>query len=153
MATRKTTAKSKTETQVEEKSAGVTLEQALKEEGEGRTAETIKDSEKKTGGSAKTVDVMKSVEKFDEPVSQEQALKEEGEERTPDTIKTERKNTGGPSKMAKATKIMEEMWDDIQSGKVKRKDVIKRFMEEVPLSKAGSSTYYSNCKQKIMKDA
>jgi len=55
--------------------------------------------------------------------------------------------------MEKATKIMKEMWDDIQSGKVKRKDVIKRFMEEIPLSNAGSSTCYSNCKQKIMKDA
>ena len=152
MATRKTTAKSKTETQVNDKSEGVTLEQALKEEGEGRTAETIKDSGKKTGGSAKTEEAMKSVEKPKEGITLEQALKEEGEGRTPESIGTDRKNTG-VSKVEKAMTIMEEMWDDIQSGKVKRKDVIKRFMEEIPLSKAGSSTYYSNCKQKIMKDA
>jgi|GEM_PF-3129543 len=86
MATRKTTAKPKNETQVNENSESVTLEQALKEEGEGR-----------------------SLEKQDKVLT----------------------------KMEKATKIMEEMWNDIQSGKVKRKDVIKRFMEEVPLSKAG----------------
>ncbi len=109
MATRKTTAKLNTDTQVNDKSEGVTLEQALKEEGEGRTPESVKNEGKK--------------------------------------------QAGGPSKVEKAMIIMEEMWDDIQSGKVKRKDVIKRFMEEIPLSKAGSSTYYSNCKQKIMKDA
>ena len=102
MATRKTTAKPKTE----EKSEAITLEQALKEEGEGRTPETIKN-----------------------------------EGRKPD----------GPSKMEQATKIMEEMWVDIQSGKVKRKDVIKRFMEEVNLSKAGSSTYYGSIKAKLSK--
>jgi len=89
MATRKTTAKPKTE----EKSEGVTLEQALKEEGEGRTPESIKN-----------------------------------EGRIPD----------GPSKMDQATKIMEEMWDDIQAGKVKRKDVIQRFMEEVSLIESGA---------------
>jgi len=108
MATRKTNAKSKTESQGKEKTEGVTLEQALKEEGEGRT---------------------------------------------PESIKNEGKKLVGTSKFEKAMKIMEEMWNDIQSGKVKRKDVIKRFMEEIPLSKAGSSTYYSNCKQKILKDA
>ena len=102
MATRKNTVKSKTETQANKISEGVTLEQALKEEGEGRTAEK------------------------------------------PDKV---------PTKMAKATKIMEEMWDDIQYSKVKRKDVIKRFMEEVPLSKAGSSTYYGTIKARLSKDA
>ena len=102
MATRKTTAKPKTE----EKSEAITLEQALKEEGEGRTPESIKN-----------------------------------EGRKPD----------GPSKMEQATKIMEEMWEDIQAGKVKRKDVIKRFMEEVNLSKAGSSTYYGSIKAKLSK--
>jgi hypothetical protein len=53
--------------------------------------------------------------------------------------------------MEQATKIMEEMWGDIQGGKVKRKDVIKRFMEEVNLSKAGSSTYYGSIKAKLSK--
>ncbi len=88
-----------------------------------------------------------------EEVTLEQALNEEGEGREPESIKSEGKNTSGTSKAEQAMTIMKEMWDDIQSGKVKRKDVIKRFMEEIPLSKAGSSTYYSNCKQKIMKDA
>ena len=86
-----------------------------------------------------------------ESVTLEQALKEEGEGRTPETIKNTGKKATGPSKMDKATKIMEEMWGDIQSGKVKRKDVIKRFMEEVPLSKAGSSTYYGTIKAKLSK--
>ena len=153
MATRKTTAKSKTETQVNDKSEGVTLEQALKEEGEGRTPETIKDSTMKTGGSTNVGQTMSVTDKSEQGVTLEQALKEEDEGRTTESIRTDQKNAGGPSKMEKATKIMEEMWDDIQSGKVKRKDVIKRFMEEIPPSKAGSSTYYSNCKQKIMKDA
>ena len=153
MATRKTTAKTKTETQVNEKSEGVTLEQAVKEEGEGRTPETIKDSTKKTDGSTNVEETMQVTDKSEESVTLEQALKEEGEGRTPESIGTDRKNTGGPSKVDRAMKIMKEMWDDIQSGKVKRKDVIKRFMEEIPLSKAGSSTYYSNCKQKIMKNA
>jgi len=100
MATRKTTAKPKTE----EKSEAITLEQALKEEGEGRT---------------------------------------------PESIKNEGRKSDAPSKMHQATKIMEEMWDDIQSGKVKRKDVIQRFMEEIPLSKAGASTYYGSIKKKL----
>jgi DNA helicase TIP49 (TBP-interacting protein) len=108
MATRKTTAKPKTETQAKDQSEAVTLEQALKEEGEGRTPETIKNEGRKTDGS---------------------------------------------SKMDKATKIMEEMWDDIQAGKVKRKDVIQRFMEEANLSKAGSSTYYGSIKAKLSKTA
>ena len=106
MATRKTTAKPKTDTRVKEESESVTLEQALKEEGEGRT---------------------------------------------PESIRNEGEKSAGPSKMDQAKNIMEEMWDDIQTGKVKRKDVIKRFMEEIPLSKAGSSTYYGSIKARLMK--
>jgi hypothetical protein len=86
-----------------------------------------------------------------EAITLEQALKEEGEGRTPESIKNEGRKPEGPSKMDQATKIMEEMWDDIQAGKVKRKDVIKRFMEEVNLSKAGSSTYYGSIKAKLSK--
>jgi hypothetical protein len=88
-----------------------------------------------------------------EAITLEQALKEEGERRTPESIKNEGKRPDGPSKMHQATKIMEEMWDDIQAGKVKRKDVIKRFMEEVNLSKAGSSTYYGSIKKKLSSSA
>ena len=88
-------------------------------------------------------------EESSEPITLEQALKEEGEGRTPESIKNEGKKPEGPSKMEHATKIMEEMWDEIQAGKVKRKDVIQRFMEEVNLSKAGSSTYYGSIKKKL----
>jgi hypothetical protein len=102
MATRKTTAKPKTE----EKSEAITLEQALKEEGEGRT---------------------------------------------PESIKNEGRKPTGPSKMDQATKIMQEMWDDIQSGKVKRKDVIKRFINEVSLTPKGAATYFGSIKAKLMK--
>jgi hypothetical protein len=91
------------------------------------------------------------IEEKSESVTLEQALKEEGEGRTPESIRNEGRKTDGPSKMDQATKIMEEMWDDIQSGKVKRKDVIQRFMEEVNLSKAGSSTYYGSIKARLMK--
>ena len=144
MAMRKTTAKAKTATQVNENSEGVTLEQALKEEGEGRTPENIKSEVKKTDGSTKVEQTIKVNEKPD-GVALEQAPKEEGEGRTPEKLNK------APTKMEKATKIMEEMWNDIQTGKVKRKDVIKRFMEEVPLSKAGSSTYYGSIKAKLTK--
>ena len=98
----------------------------------------------------KTTTKPKTEEKS-ESVTLEQALKEEGEGRTPESIKNEGKKPEVPSKMDRATKIMEEMWDAIQAGKVKRKDVIKRFMEEVHLSKAGSSTYYGSIKAKLSK--
>ena len=152
MATRKTNAKSKTETQVEQKTEGVTLEQALKEEGGGRTRESIQTKGKKPDNSTKTEQAMQVNEK-PKDATVKQALKEEGEGRTPETIKKGATVSNGESKMARATKIMEEMWEDIQSGKVKRKDVIKRFMEEVPLSKAGSSTYYGSIKAKLTKTA
>ena len=97
----------------------------------------------------KTTTKPKTEEKS-ESVTLEQALKEEGEGRTPESIRNEGKKPTGPSKMEQATKIMEEMWEDIQSGKVKRKDVIKRFMEEVNLSKAGSSTYYGSIKKRLL---
>ena len=32
--------------------------------------------------------------------------------------------------MDRTIKIMEEMWDDLQAGRVRRKEVIKRFMDE-----------------------
>ena len=84
-----------------------------------------------------------------EAITLEQALKEEGEGRTPETIKNEGRKPDGPSKMDQATKIMQEMWDDIQAGKVKRKDVIKRFMEEVRLTPKGAATYFGSIKKKL----
>jgi hypothetical protein len=88
-----------------------------------------------------------------EAVTLEQALKEEGEGRTPETIAQAEKKPSGPSKAELARKIMEEMWDDIQAGKVKRKDVIQRFVGEAGLTKAGASTYYGNIKKKLSKAA
>lgn len=88
-----------------------------------------------------------------EAVTLEQALKEEGEGRTPETVAQEDKKPKGPSKADRARKIMEEMWDELQAGKVKRKDVIQRFVGEVGLTKAGASTYYGNIKKKLSKAA
>ena len=95
----------------------------------------------------------RKTEEAPEAITLEQALKEEGEGRTPESTKNEGKKSAGPSKMEQATKIMEEVWDDIQAGKVKRKDVIQRFMEEVNLSKAGASTYYGSIKKKLSNTA
>lgn len=88
-----------------------------------------------------------------EGVTLEQALKEEGEGRTPEKIGQEEKKPSGPSKADRARKIMEEMWDELLAGKVKRKDVIQRFVGEVGLTKAGASTYYGNIKKKLSKAA
>ena len=88
-----------------------------------------------------------------EAITLEQALKEEGEGRTPESIRNEGKKPTGPSKMDQATKIMEEMWDDIQAGKVKRKDIIQRFMEEARLSPKGAATYYGSIKKKLSNSA
>ncbi len=153
MATKKTTAKMTTETQTKDNSQNAMLEQSLKEKNQDKKPESIKSNGKKTIASSRSEQAMPIAEKPEEGITLEQALKEEGEGRTPESIKNGVKKPGGLSKMAKATKIMEEMWDDIQSGKVKRKDVIKRFMEEIPLSKAGSSTYYGSIKARLSKDA
>ena len=90
-------------------------------------------------------------EEKSEAITLEQALKEEGEGWTPESIKNEGRKPDGPSKMDQATKIMEEMWDDIQAGKVKRKDVIKRFIDEATLSPKGAATYYGSIKAKLSK--
>ena len=45
--------------------------------------------------------------------------------------------------------IMEEQWENIQSGKIKRKDIIHRFINEVGLTPKGASTYFGNCKKKL----
>jgi hypothetical protein len=60
MATRKTTAKPKTE----EKSEAITLEQALKEEGEGRTHESIRNEGKKPDGASKMDQATKIMEEL-----------------------------------------------------------------------------------------
>ncbi len=153
MATRKTAPKTTTVTQSTETPQDVAIEQKMKEKGNGTKPVSIKTDGDNTDYSAKADKATRIKKQPDGGVTLEQALKEEDEGRTPESINSNGNKPGGLSKMAKATKIMEEVWEDIQSGKVKRKDVIKRFMEEIPLSKAGSSTYYSNCKQKIMKDA
>lgn len=85
-----------------------------------------------------------------ESVTLDEALKEEGEGQTPETVSKKREGT---SKSVLAMKIMESEWDNIQSGKVKRKDIIQRFIDEVGLTKAGASTYYGNIKKKLSKAA
>ena len=88
-----------------------------------------------------------------EAITLEQALKEEGEGRTPESIKNEGSKPAGPSKMEQATKIMEDLWKDIQAGKVKRKDVIQRFIDEARLSPKGAATYYGSIKKKLSNTA
>ena len=55
--------------------------------------------------------------------------------------------------MHQATEIMKEMWDDIQAGKVKRKDVIERFINEVSLTPKGAATYFGSIKKKLSNTA
>ena len=100
----------------------------------------------------KTTTTPKTQEKS-EAVTLEQTLKEEGEGRTPESIKNEGRKPSGPSKMDQATKIMEEMWDDIKAGKVKRKDVIQRFINEVTLTPKGAATYFGSIKKKLSNSA
>jgi len=100
----------------------------------------------------KTTTKPKTEEKS-EAITLEQALKEEGEGRTPESIKNEGKKPEGPSKMEQATKIMEEVWEDIQTGKVKRKDVIERFINDARLSPKGAATYYGSIKKKLSNSA
>ena len=54
-----------------------------------------------------------------------------------------------PSKASRAMIIMEEQWKNIQSGKIKRKEIIQRFISEVGLTPKGASTYFGNCKKKL----
>jgi len=100
----------------------------------------------------KTTAKPKTAEKS-EAITLEQALKEEGEGRTPESIKNEGRKPAGPTKMEQATKIMEEMWDDIKAGKVKRKDVIQRFINEVTLTPKGAATYFGSIKKKLSNSA
>jgi hypothetical protein len=114
----------------------------------GRRSPVPINNRRETMATRKTTAKPKTEEKS-EAITLEQALKEEGEGRTPESIKNEGKRPDGPSKMQQATKIMEGMWDDIQSGKVKRKDVIKRFIDEATLSPKGAATYYGSIKKKL----
>jgi hypothetical protein len=102
---------------------------------------------------AKRTKIVTKPAEASEAVTLDQALKEEGEGRTPETIAQGEKKASGPSKADLARKIMEEVWDDLQAGKVKRKDVILRFVNEAGLTKAGASTYYGNIKKKLSKAA
>jgi len=70
-----------------------------------------------------------------------------------ESIRVEGNKTDGPSKMAQATKIMEEAWEDIQVGKVERKDVIQRLIDEATLSPKGAATYYGSIKKKLSNSA
>ena len=70
-----------------------------------------------------------------------------------ESIRVEGNKTDGPSKMAQATKIMEEAWEDIQVGKVERKDVIQRLIDEATLSPKGAATDYGSIKKKLSNSA
>ena len=62
-------------------------------------------------------------------------------------VKTETNMTR--TKMDRAKEIMQKYWKDLQSGKMKRKDIIKLFVDEVGLTKLGASTYFTTIKKKL----
>ncbi|MDX2506819.1 MAG: hypothetical protein QNL62_20410 [Gammaproteobacteria bacterium] len=68
--------------------------------------------------------------------------------KSPETITTKVKSCT-LSKASRAMIIMEDQWDNLQSGKIKRKDIIQRFISEVGLTPKGASTYFGNCKKKL----
>ena len=80
----------------------------------------------------------KSVKK---PVVKKQIVKK-------DEVKKDKPET----KMDKAVFIVEEMWKDYCDGKVERKDIIKRLMDDAKLTKNGAATYFFNIKKKILED-
>ena len=53
------------------------------------------------------------------------------------------------TKMDRAKEIMQKYWKDLQSGKMKRKDIIEMFVDEVELTKLGASTYFTTIKKKL----
>jgi len=59
------------------------------------------------------------------------------------------KKVKGESKKDKAVAIYKEMMDQNEGKHPARKDVIKRFMDEVNLSSAGASTYQYNIKKEL----
>ena len=57
------------------------------------------------------------------------------------------------AKADKALVIMEGMWEELQSGKIKRKDVIERFTNAAGLTKEDALAHYDNIKKKLKKAA
>ncbi len=78
-----------------------------------------------------------------------QTVNSDETKKSPETIKKTELKPDTPSKVSRAMKIMEEQWENIQSGKIKRKDIIQRFITEVGLTPKGASTYFGNCKKKL----
>jgi len=79
----------------------------------------------------------------------QQTVKSDKTKKSPETITKPTLKPDIPSKASRAMKIMEEQWDNIQSGKIKRKDIIQRFISEIGLTPKGASTYFGNCKKKL----
>lgn len=63
-------------------------------------------------------------------------------------LSTVQLNVKSGSKMEKAVAIYQEMVDTHA-----RKDIIKKFMEELDMSKEGAATYHQNIKTKLAKSA
>ena len=78
-----------------------------------------------------------------------QTMKSDKTKKSPETVTKTVVKPDTPSKASRAMIIMEEQWDNIQSGKIKRKDIIQRFISEVGLTPKGASTYFGNCKKKL----
>ena len=78
-----------------------------------------------------------------------QTVKSDETKKSPDTATKPTLKPNTPSKASRAMIIMEEQWENIQSGKIKRKDIIQRFINEVGLTPKGASTYFGNCKKKL----
>ena len=54
------------------------------------------------------------------------------------------------TKMDRAKEIMQKHWKELQSGKMKRKDIIEMFVDEVGFTKLGASTYFTTIKKKLI---
>ena len=98
---------------------------------------------------AKKVTTKQSLNKKSEKTPSKPISKSGEPQKSTETIPTTKGKPDTPSKVSLAMKIMEEQWDNIQSGKIKRKDIIQRFITEVGLTPKGASTYFGNCKKKL----
>jgi len=98
---------------------------------------------------AKKVKTEQPLDKKSENTTTKQISKSGDSNQSTEAIKKTVVKPDIPSKASRAMIIMEEQWDDIQSGKIKRKDIIQRFISEVGLTPKGASTYFGNCKKKL----
>ena len=83
---------------------------------------------------AKKVTTKQPLNKKSEKTTTKQISKSDGTKKSPETISEPVLKPDTPSKASQAMIIMEEQWENIQSGKIKRKDIIQRFITEVGLT-------------------